>query len=245
MENLIDYLIRISPAIAVVVLVFILVRPGKQARVVLYILTFILLRDALTPSSLWRLGVTDGIPWIRLFPNHVFLLGTALSSLTAVGLLVLLDRENSREVVFLRKGTELEGWVSALVALAVLLSPFVLLYRRIDLMDRGGVVDPAFVGSILIFALAGNLLEELLFRGYVYNVLKRQDIDLRAGIVTGFVFCLCHAFLATTVTSIGTPLLLFTLWEGVICGIVGARYGVLPATLVHGGAIFGLTSGLF
>ena len=50
MDNLTDYLSRISPALAVVALVFVLVRPGKHLRVVLYILTFILLRDA-RPSS--------------------------------------------------------------------------------------------------------------------------------------------------------------------------------------------------
>jgi hypothetical protein len=62
-----------------------------------------------------------------------------------------------------------------------------------------------------VFALLGNLLEELLFRGYVYNYFRTKDVDLRAG---------------------------------VICGIVGAKYGVLPAAVVHGGAIFMLTSGL-
>lgn len=209
MDNLTDYLSRISPALAVVALVFVLVRPGKHLRVVLYILTFILLRDALTPASLWRLGVTGGVPWIRLFPSRVFLAGMALASLAAVGLLIRFDPENSREVVFLRKGEGLKGWLSALAALAVLLAPFVVLYGRIDLEDRGGAVDPAFLAPLLLFAVAGNLLEELLFRGYV-----------------------------------GTPLLLFTLWEGVLCGIIGARYGVLPSTLVHGGAIFALPSGL-
>ena len=48
----------------------------------------------------------------------------------------------------------------------------------------------------------------------------------------------------STVTGVGYPLLLFTLWEGMIAGIVGARGGVLPSTLTHGGAIFLLSSGL-
>ena len=47
-----------------------------------------------------------------------------------------------------------------------------------------------------------------------------------------------------TVSDIGYPLLVFTLWEGTIAGIVGARGGVIPATLTHGGAIFLLSSGL-
>src|SRR5690606_32231308 len=99
-------------------------------------------------------------------------------------------------------------------------------------------------GTLLVFALLGNLLEELLFRGYVYNNFRTKDVDLRAGVASGFVFAACHVFLAATVTSVGVPILLFTLWEGVIGGIVGAKYGVLPAAVVHGGAIFMLTSGL-
>jgi hypothetical protein len=48
----------------------------------------------------------------------------------------------------------------------------------------------------------------------------------------------------TLVTGAGYPLLLFTLWEGIIAGLVGARGGALPATLTHGLAIFLLSSGL-
>lgn len=245
MDRLLDYLARMTPSVVLIVMVFALVRPAKHLRVVLYILTFILLRDSLTPSSLWSLGTTNGIPWIRLFPNHLFLIGMGLSSLLLVALLVLLDKENSREVVFLRKGKAALGWFSSILGLVILLAPVLLGYHGIGIEERGGLVDARLLGSIFLFALSGNLLEELLFRGYVYNFFKRRDSDLRAGVISGFVFALCHVFLATTVTSIGAPLLLFTLWEGVICGIVGAKYGVLPATVVHGGAIFVLTSGLW
>ena len=44
--------------------------------------------------------------------------------------------------------------------------------------------------------------------------------------------------------AIARTLLAFTLWEGTIAGLVGAKGGVLPATLTHGGAIFLLSSGL-
>ena len=67
---------------------------------------------------------------------------------------------------------------------------------------------------------------------------------LQAGISSGVVFAFCHIYLAITVTGIGYPLLVFTLWEGIIVGIVGAKAGVLFSTLAHGGAIFLLSSGL-
>ena len=100
------------------------------------------------------------------------------------------------------------------------------------------------VPALLVFAVLGNLLEEALFRGYVYGYLAQQMTPIRAGISSGVVFAFCHIFLAITVTEVGYPLLVFTLWEGMIAGIVGAKCGVMPATLTHGGAIFFLSSGL-
>ncbi len=243
-SNLLDYVNRTAPAVGLIALIFVLARPNRQVRVLLYTLTFILLRDALTPSSLWSLGIAGGVPWIRFYPSHLFLIGMGVSSLLFTVLLVVGDRENSQDVVFLRKGDSLRGWIASVVGLVVVLTPILIASHRIGIEERGGAVDPNLLGSILVFALSGNLLEELLFRGYVYNLLKRRDADLKAGVMSGFIFALCHVFLATTVTSIGVPLLLFTVWEGVICGIVGGKYGVLPAAAVHGGAIFVLASGL-
>jgi hypothetical protein len=65
-----------------------------------------------------------------------------------------------------------------------------------------------------------------------------------AGIASGVVFAFCHIYLATTVTDAGVNLLAFTLWEGIIAGLVGAKGGVLASTVTHGGAIFLLSSGL-
>ena len=67
---------------------------------------------------------------------------------------------------------------------------------------------------------------------------------IEAGLASGVVFAFCHIFLATTMTGVGYSLLAFTLWEGVIAGVVGATWGVVPSTLTHGGAIFLLASGL-
>src|SRR5690606_33342284 len=46
MEHLLDYIQRTAPGLVLIALVFILARPRRHARVVLYILTFVLLRDA-------------------------------------------------------------------------------------------------------------------------------------------------------------------------------------------------------
>lgn len=189
-SNLLDYVNRTAPAVGLIALIFVLARPNRQVRVLLYTLTFILLRDALTPSSLWSLGIAGGVPWIRFYPSHLFLIGMGVSSLLFTVLLVVGDRENSQDVVFLRKGDSLRGWIASVVGLVVVLTPILIASHRIGIEERGGAVDPNLLGSILVFALSGNLLEELLFRGYVYNLLKRRDADLKAGVMSGFIFAL-------------------------------------------------------
>ena len=118
------------------------------------------------------------------------------------------------------------------------------IYWFTPLESRGGTVPVQHLPAILLFAMLGNLLEEAIFRGYTYGHFAQEMTPIKAGLMSGVVFSACHIFLATTATGIGYPLLVFTLWEGMIAGIVGAKVGVLPATLTHGGTIFLLSSGL-
>jgi hypothetical protein len=65
-----------------------------------------------------------------------------------------------------------------------------------------------------------------------------------AGLVSGVFFSFGHVFLAFNVTTVGISVLVFALWEGSLAGLVRSRFGVIPATLTHGLAVFLLTSGL-
>ncbi|WP_017255798.1 CPBP family intramembrane glutamic endopeptidase, partial [Pseudomonas tolaasii] len=80
-------------------------------------------------------------------------------------------------------------------------------------------------------------LEEVLFRGFLQGYLEQQVSPLRAALISGVAFAACHTFLALSVTQLGWPVLLFTLIEGLACGLVRMRYGVLPAIITHGTAI--------
>ncbi|MDZ7724985.1 MAG: CPBP family glutamic-type intramembrane protease [candidate division KSB1 bacterium] len=243
MQALIEYLTRILPGMLLIVLTFILLKPGPYLRIVYYVFIFVFLRIALTPLGLWQLGETHGLLWIRLSSNPVFLILFGLSSLIITTGLWLFDRENRNTLIWMR-GKALPGLISGTAGCALVVLPFISLYPGIPLAERGGAVGSELLLPLLVFALLGNLFEETLFRGYVLGFLSKTRNLTVAGIVSGVVFALCHSFLATTVTDIGIPLLLFTLWEGVIAGLVGARHGILPAALTHGGAIFMLSSGL-
>lgn len=238
-----NYLLRILPGLLLVALVFILVKPNHLVRIILYIFSFILLRDSMTPLGLWSFGAPDGIFWIRLSSDPFFLIIFGVSCLFIALTLFYVDKENRKYFVLFTEN-KFVGLLLGVIACFIVVAPFPFLYQRLDVSIRGGSVDSSLLLPILIFAIFGNFLEEGIFRGYVLGVLKEQKSRLVAGVYSGIVFALCHTFLATTVTNIGYPLLIFTLWEGIIAGLVGARYGLIPATLTHGGAIFFLSSGL-
>jgi len=68
---------------------------------------------------------------------------------------------------------------------------------------------------------------------------------VRAALASGAMVAAGHAFLAVTLTNIGWPILVFTLYEGIVAALVRMRFGLVAATLTHGGAIFLLASGIY
>jgi membrane protease YdiL (CAAX protease family) len=219
-----------------------LARREPRLRIVIYLALFILLRDAMTPLGLWSFG-TQGFFWIRLSSDSAFLVLFGFACLGLSLAVYYLDRPN-RHLLIWRRTSLLAGALWGLAGAIVVVLPFVAIYCFTPIGERGGNVPLQLVPAIFLFAILGNLLEEALFRGYVCGLLAQQMTLLGAGIWSGVVFAFCHIFLAMTVTGIGYPLLVFTLWEGIIAGIVGAKCGVASSTLTHGGAIFLLSSGL-
>ncbi len=241
--TLVNYLERVGPGICLLVLFFLFVRPGPNLRIVMYIFAFVLVRDAMTPLGLWSFGAVNGALWIRLSADPAFLVVFGIASLLLVMGLYALDKKNRHHLAWFQNG-RLTGIFAGIAGALIIVVPCALLYHGIEIELRGGPVASALLPATFVFALLGNFLEEGLFRGYVLGWLKNTHGPMIAGTGSGLVFALCHVFLATTVTGVGVPLLAFTVWEGMIAGLVGARFGIVPASLAHGGAIFILGSGL-
>ena len=242
LELLVAYLLRVWPGLLLGAAMLLLARDRPRLRIVLYVALFILLRDAMTPLGLWSFGAA-GFFWIRLHSNPWFLALFGVASLGFTLSLYHFDAAN-RPLLPLERRSSWQGLVLGMGGALLVVAPLALIYAGTPVAARGGGVPRAHLPAILIFALLGNLWEEALFRGYVYGLLARDHSPMQAGVASGVVFAFCHIFLAITVSDVGYPLLAFALWEGVIAGLVGAKHGVLPATLTHGGAIFLLTSGL-
>lgn len=237
-----EYAVRILPGVGVGAVVL-ATRPRPIARVGVYVLLFVLLRDAMTPVGLWSLG-SEGFFWLRIYPSPLFMILFGIVTLSATFGIYLLDEEQRRLVRWFDGPSPALGGLLGLAAALVVVAPLFVVYRTVPIAERGGQVAASLLLPLAVFALLGNLFEEWLFRGYVLGYLAERRSRLSAGIVSGIVFAFCHVFLATTVTDVGLPLLIFTLWEGVLAGLIGAKFGVIPATVTHGGAVFLLASGL-
>lgn len=117
---------------------------------------------------------------------------------------------------------------------------------------RGGPVPAPLQAVLLFFCLAGNFLEEFLFRGYfqgylqtVYELKQLSTHPFKRIFLSGMLFGFMHSFLATTVTNEGVAVILFTLFEGLIAAFIREKAGLLSSTLAHGLAIYLLSAGLF
>jgi len=94
--------------------------------------------------------------------------------------------------------------------------------------------------AVVFLALAGNLYEEVLFRGFLQPALTAPFGSFRATCLSALGFGLAHSFLTVnTVTLAGAEtthalLLGFTLLEGAVCAMLAPRWGVLSAAAAHG-----------
>lgn len=281
MENLepwVAYLLTVLPGVLLVgIIVALLPRQAHGVRILMLVLGFIFVRDAMSPHGLWTFGVVaqssastaadafePPVLWLRFTDDPVALLVMALASLALAAAIVFACRDLRWIVLW----TGRRWWISALVGLVgvvVITLPFLYLHGTlvewfplleetpfarpvIPVEQRGGAVAAGVVVLLAVFALCGNLVEEVLFRGFLQahleDHLPGRSGRWRAALLSALIFAAGHLFLAYNLTGLGWPLLAFTLFEGLVCAVIAMRHGVLGATVAHGGAIFLLTSGL-
>ncbi|WP_020614966.1 CPBP family intramembrane glutamic endopeptidase [Paenibacillus daejeonensis] len=244
MDTFIEYCWRITPGILLLTVTYLLLpRKSMTSRIFLLIFGFILVRDAMTPMGYWRFGTTEHMLWVRFAEDGWLLLTLGLVSLLLTAFLVYKNIAMRQYILWIGPNK----WRSLFMGLAgavLVLAPFTVLYGMTDLALRGGSVPTALLASLLFMALAGNLMEEVLFRGYLQGYYETLTTPWRAALLSGLLFAAGHIFLASTVTDLGFAVLLFTLYEGLVCAWVRIKHGVLASTLTHGLAIFFLASGL-
>ncbi|MGI5268348.1 CPBP family glutamic-type intramembrane protease [Nonomuraea sp. CA-218870] len=239
LPDLLAYTVRVLPGLLLIGACFALARE-PLLRIVALVLGFVLIRDAMTPLGFWRVGTAGPVPWLRFTdaPGILLVFGAATLALTAT--VLRLDDDLRALVRWGRPVTAIPGLAGG----ALIAAPVLLLSLSTPVAERGGPVAASLLPALLFFALAGNLAEEVLFRGFLQGHLERSGPGpVRAALLSAVMFAACHAYLASTVTDLGWPLPVFTLYEGLICAFLRLRHGVVAAALAHGVAIFLLSAG--
>ncbi|MEV4224040.1 CPBP family glutamic-type intramembrane protease [Nonomuraea sp. NPDC049725] len=244
LPELLAYGARVLPGLLLIGGCYALARGERDplARVMALVLAFVLIRDAMTPLGFWRIGAAGAVPWLRFTDQAGVLVVFGLGTVAATVAVLRLDAGLRSLVRWGRFGPGTVVWGAGGGVLAA--APVLLLSLTTPLDGRGGAVAVALLPVLLLFSLAGNLAEEVLFRGFLQGRFEQRLDATRAALLSALLFAACHAFLASTVTDAGWPLLAFTLYEGLICAFLRVRHGVTAAALAHGIAIFLLAAGL-
>jgi len=237
---LISYIFSVAPAFVIfAALLTVIPQSAAPIRIALHILFFVLARDAMTPQGFWQIGQGS----LRFTASPMLLL--VLSALSLGLAFGVYFAESASRANIIWKGKNFIASAAMGIAGATIISvTAATLKQGLNLPDQPAPPSH-LLPVLLIFALAGNAYEELLFRGLLQGELCKHLSAPKAALTSGLFFCLCHAFLATTVTGIGLPIYVFTLIEGIVAGMVCIRGGLLAATIAHGGAIFVLGAGFY
>lgn len=240
-----QYLLVLVPGLALATVLFLSLRRAHPVwHLFLFVTVFLFTRDAMTPRGLWSIG-NEGFLWLRFVADPVALVLLGFGSIAFVILMQAASPELAARVTWF-EGNRLHGVLVGIGGAVVAALPLLLVYLfGVGIEHRGGAVALAHLPFVLFVALSGNLYEEVLFRGYVYGWLTGREgmAPVAAALVSGVFFSFGHVFLAFNVTDVGVGLLVFALWEGCLAGLVRSRFGVVPAVLTHGLAVFLLTSG--
>jgi len=200
---------------------------NKALRIVMFLFLFAFIRDEMTPVGLWEINSAFEI---RFTDQSTTLLTLALSSLALVAVARF----------FLGP---LRDWVRDSVVQSSIwgLAQGTVIAFLPSLIRHHSGPHAGALWAVAALAYLGNLLEEVLFRGYLQKYLNDRQLGRTTVILlSGSIFALFHLHLAYLV---GWPVLAFTLVEGLICAELRERQGLLAAVIAHGTGIFLFASG--
>lgn len=225
---LLDYASRLLPAFGLFAAWFCLTpRSQTGARLLILVMAFVFARDLMTPFKLW--AIACGGLHLQFHANPMVLASLGITSILMVAMLARLTPEQWKWVVGF-KGNRVVGFTMGVMAGCMIGIPL-RLHQGIEL-----AAAPWLLG-FAVFALGGNALEEVLFRGMLQGLLERHTSPIRAALGSAIAFSACHLYLAFMLTQVGWPILAFTFFEGLVCASVRLKWGTVPAIAAHGTAI--------
>ena len=173
---LVNYARYLAPGVLLFGLWFALTPRALSAlRILILLMAFVLLRDALTPLGIWSLSGEMQIA----FSGNAFVLA-ALGGLSLLSIVVL--ARIAPELWQWVRGTIGNPAVGLAVALAVgcLIGVPLRLYQGIEASAIPGYW--VWLPGMVVLAYGANALEEVLFRGFLQGYLEQQVTPLRAAL---------------------------------------------------------------
>lgn len=168
MTDLVNYFFRISSGLFLITMCYLLL-PKKTdfPKIGLLIFGFILIRDAMTPMGFWQLGLADSfIVWFRFVDDSLLLITLGLMSLVTTVLIIYFNPSLNRYVYWIGSSKTV-AVVTGVTGAAAVSIPFLFLYSTIPIEQRGDVFSPTLLFPLLTLTMFGNVMEEVLFRGYL------------------------------------------------------------------------------
>mmetsp|Transcript_26812 Transcript_26812/g.45238 ORF Transcript_26812/g.45238 Transcript_26812/m.45238 type:complete len:245 (+) Transcript_26812:124-858(+) len=238
----IQYVQLIIPPFALIwFFVFLLPPAAFPLRLASQIFSFIFVRDAMIPTRMWSITPDFSLTFIDDIES-LFLVSAA--SLFMAGLIHHANKSNC-SVIICRQSV-ISSLKYGVIASFIIYAPVYIIKNWMQSPVKTIQYDVLLLTGNISLTLCGNLVEEMLFRSYLSNYLATQGVSLKhSAVLQASAFAVFHMYLAYILTSCGAALLVFTLWEGLICARVQQQHGLMAATIAHGLAIFYITINLF
>lgn len=123
-----NYLLWIFPGLILIALFLFFIKPSANLRIIVYIFTFVLMRDAMTPLGLWSLGKGKAVLWIRLSIDLLSLILLGIFSLLIMLALTKFDKENCKHLIWFQN-SKLMGLLFGTVGRMVVVLPLFVGYQ--------------------------------------------------------------------------------------------------------------------
>lgn len=232
-----------------VVVLYALLR-GRQAlplRIMVVVIGFLIIRDTLILFHVWSYGLGNGwLPYVRFVDEPLLVTGFAVATVLTTAFLVFVERDGRSLLFWGRLGAKgiRTGVLWGLGGGVLIAGVLAVLYQFMPLAERGGLVPERMLWPLIAVAIFGNLTEDVLVRGYFQGYVGTFLSPVRAAVASGLFYCFCHLFIALQITDFGVPLLIFALFDGLVCAFVRMKAGLIPAAVSHGMGIVVLATGL-
>ncbi|HEY7224045.1 MAG TPA: CPBP family intramembrane glutamic endopeptidase [Micromonosporaceae bacterium] len=251
--DLVGYTERVAPAIVLVVALYVVLRGEKALplRIMAVVIGFLIIRDNLVSFGVWGYGLAHGwLPYVRFLHEPVLVAGFAVGSILTTVFLVLIEFDGRKLLVWGRFSWRSVVW--GLGGGVVVAGALTVAYQFVPLAERGGSLPHDMLWPMVAVAIFGNLTEDILVRGYIQGYLSAALSPVKAAIGSGLFYAFCHLFLALEITTVfpqpglhlGVPVLVFALFDGLVCAFVRMKVGLIPAAVSHGMGVLVLATGL-